>query len=1587
MLDQENVGVGASTLQACSIRFCPRRNGIFNAILGLSLVVLLFLGGLPLFAMTQQAHASSDQTVILSATKDSFLRKNAQNANEGSSDVLRVQKTGANRIVVSFDHDAVISAIEDRTLESAKLRLHIVDAGINWGLGGRIEAHRLLVDWVEGNGWNVGNIDPVRGTVFGTTWNCAIDTAIWNYDADCRTLWAGGTYGEPVDFVIVTNNLAGFIEFDVTGDLKDFLSNGSNFGWLIKKTDEYQSGTVIFASKENRAISGPELVLKTVVAEPEVSLTSEIAIDPAVNYTSAVIEADSNVSTVTPPNESTPAESGPVLILSEAESNSVIVQMSNSTIIEPTPSEQANSTLAMPELVVTQSNSTTIELISLLEPVTLSEPVSNSNTTEVNQIPSDIIVEASYPTEQTNSTIHTVIESNVMISNSTATEFIVPPADPNTIIVLPELGVSDSNSTMTIEPIAPPEETDTTIEVTSDNAFPAESPEGTEVKSLLAPVADLAIAVDNEFDSVIAGELYLYDIKVKNDGPSDATNVVVTDTLPAGVTLTAFSSSQGTCSQTDSIVTCVLGAIPADSSATIAIVVTVNSDVHAGSLTNSASVTTDTIDLNQDNNSFTGTINVTTQSDLSIMVEGSSELIVAGQELTYNITVTNDGPSDATNVVVTDAFPAGAFLSTTTSQGTCSLTDNVVTCNLGAIASDSSAKITIVATINPDLPADSIASVASVISDTDRYAGPDTDSDAVRYNGPDADNNSRKIVPVKMTKTEEGLSASVDVGDIDADQKAEFLLLDNTLPDAQLNTIGIIPSSNVTNVSLNITISNDAPYDIPLPDIDDTLLFMDVSLNASGVDFGDENTYSELPEITFTVDKNDDGTCKDVELFILNEETGEWEMESLTVTKVIDLGLQCEYTASVPHFSTFLIGLKKPTGGGGVGSGGSGGGGGPAVMGVGDPKLVLNYSDDDDDVGVNQARSAIQYKFTTPAVGGVDSKNEIMEISTINGKDVIASYSDTIVIKNKSNSTLQSVRVTLSPEIAKSFHLDKYAIKSIEPNSEVTLEIKLRGNPNKDTDGKVTGFAGSVIVQAANHSPLILPVKINSVDNSDYKVHMEKVTQMSQQRYNKISLVNKILNNDLMEKSDIEVTTRKGLREISAPSDQIIIKNLSDRTLNNVRVMVSKASNAFLLDTYSIPQIAPNGEAVLQMISRLDMNKYAPREFRGEIVVVPENGIPSTISVNIPAVERENSSNEYEVRTLSESNELTKAVDRITITNTADRTMDSVKLMLPSGLDRILQLSEDSFKTIGSNESVSVELKFRSTIGEKKEAFMQNYSGDLTIVSEHHNQSTVPLRIEWNKVSSEHFTVFARNGEGNIAEQVIDLLESNYQPITSRFGEINTKTIIYMASSMDEMHLINTSGHPYYSYSDDAIFVCICDNPKFSSLKEFVYRLIVNNYPSYHNMKKMMHDKENWLVDGIAAYVAAGASEGILEKYLEAFANDRAELQWYGYGSNAQYGAAFAFLNFVETKYGDIVINKSLEYLGSTMISNHRCSSLEQCAVLRAAYDASSLDINDKKHVLAFDTLVKEWVSLVVQQEIDRPLITEETILDGVAIR
>jgi uncharacterized repeat protein (TIGR01451 family) len=85
-------------------------------------------------------------------------------------------------------------------------------------------------------------------------------------------------------------------------------------------------------------------------------------------------------------------------------------------------------------------------------------------------------------------------------------------------------------------------------------------------------------------------------------------------------------------------------------------------------------------------------------ADLEIIKTASPDPVLAGADLTYTLTVTNNGPRDATSVVVTDSLPGSVtWVSTTPSQGGCSAPSGV-TCELGDIANGDNATVTIVVT-------------------------------------------------------------------------------------------------------------------------------------------------------------------------------------------------------------------------------------------------------------------------------------------------------------------------------------------------------------------------------------------------------------------------------------------------------------------------------------------------------------------------------------------------------------------------------------------------------------------------------------------------------------------------------------------------------------------------------------------------------------------------------------------------------------------------------------------------------------------------------------------------------------------------
>ncbi|MEE9492564.1 MAG: choice-of-anchor B family protein [Gammaproteobacteria bacterium] len=92
------------------------------------------------------------------------------------------------------------------------------------------------------------------------------------------------------------------------------------------------------------------------------------------------------------------------------------------------------------------------------------------------------------------------------------------------------------------------------------------------------------------------------------------------------------------------------------------------------------------------------------QADLSLQVQTSPpDPLVEAEVFTYSVTVTNQGPDDASLVQFTDVLPAGiGFVSAAASQGSCSHAAGTITCDLGVLINGNSTDIQI--DLSADLP-------------------------------------------------------------------------------------------------------------------------------------------------------------------------------------------------------------------------------------------------------------------------------------------------------------------------------------------------------------------------------------------------------------------------------------------------------------------------------------------------------------------------------------------------------------------------------------------------------------------------------------------------------------------------------------------------------------------------------------------------------------------------------------------------------------------------------------------------------------------------------------------------------------------
>jgi uncharacterized repeat protein (TIGR01451 family) len=171
--------------------------------------------------------------------------------------------------------------------------------------------------------------------------------------------------------------------------------------------------------------------------------------------------------------------------------------------------------------------------------------------------------------------------------------------------------------------------------------------------SVTGGTADLSLTKTDGPDPVLADSALMYTLTVADTGPSDATDVVVTDALPANVMVGSTDPSQGSCAGTTSV-TCDLGSIPSGGNATVAISIT---PVAPGAITNTASVSATEPDPSPANNSATQTTAVNAQADTKYVAVTDSGLAPSSPVVKQGITVqwnifgpSSNGVSDATGM-------------------------------------------------------------------------------------------------------------------------------------------------------------------------------------------------------------------------------------------------------------------------------------------------------------------------------------------------------------------------------------------------------------------------------------------------------------------------------------------------------------------------------------------------------------------------------------------------------------------------------------------------------------------------------------------------------------------------------------------------------------------------------------------------------------------------------------------------------------------------------------------------------------------------------------------------------------------------
>lgn len=206
------------------------------------------------------------------------------------------------------------------------------------------------------------------------------------------------------------------------------------------------------------------------------------------------------------------------------------------------------------------------------------------------------------------------------------------------------------------------------------------------VDTTVQAVADVVAGITDSPDPVVAGTPMSYRIQVSNTGPSTARNTAVTNELPGWLTLTGTTveNGEGVCALVNGVpnaVECQVGALDPGEYRVVVVSGLVRSAApHGATLTGTVAAVSTTADSDAGDNAASATTAVQRVADLAVTLTSDAAVYKPSTTIHYAITLTNLGPSDAKDVVVTQQLPPAKYGYFVSNDDGCTVAGTLLTC-------------------------------------------------------------------------------------------------------------------------------------------------------------------------------------------------------------------------------------------------------------------------------------------------------------------------------------------------------------------------------------------------------------------------------------------------------------------------------------------------------------------------------------------------------------------------------------------------------------------------------------------------------------------------------------------------------------------------------------------------------------------------------------------------------------------------------------------------------------------------------------------------------------------------------------------